>query len=93
VKLGEAVQHQIEPIVPRKIRAGAGRLIPASLREESREVQESCHLPNDFMKNDEFASILMWNQRPIQGNRTKAKPRIWTLEFSFLMLLHSQLIH
>jgi hypothetical protein len=54
----------------------------------------SCHLPNDFTKGDESASILMWIQYLDQGNHlTKAKPRIWTLEFSFLMLLCLQSIH
>jgi hypothetical protein len=54
----------------------------------------SRHLPNDFTKSDESASILVWNQHLVQGNRlTKAKPRIWTLEFSFLMLLRSKSIH
>jgi hypothetical protein len=60
----------------------------------SRELQVSCHLPNDFKKSDESASALARNQHLNQGNcLTKAKLRIWTLEFSFLMLLRLQSIH
>jgi hypothetical protein len=52
------------------------------------------HLPNDFTKDDESASILAWNQHLVQGNRLmKAKSRIWKLEFSFIMLLRSQSIN
>jgi hypothetical protein len=78
----------MELAVPRKIVASAARLAPASLREGNRELRVNRHLPNDFTKGDESASTLMWIQHRIQGNRLmKAKPRIWTLEFSFLMLL------
>jgi hypothetical protein len=80
------MRRQTEPVVQRKIRAGAARLVPASLWEESREVRESRHLPNDFMKNNESASALVWNQHPIQGNHlTKVKARIW-LEWAELEL-------
>jgi hypothetical protein len=42
------------------------------------------------MKNDESASTLTRNQHLNQGNRlTKAKLRIWTLEFSFFTLFRS----
>jgi hypothetical protein len=79
----------------RKREARRGRAArPASLQEEIREVWESRQLPNDFTKNDKSASALMWNQHLIQGNRLmKAKLRIWTLEYSFFMLLRSQSIH
>jgi hypothetical protein len=43
------------------------------------------------MKGDEAAFALKRNQHQIQGNRfMKTKPRIWKLEFSFIMLLRSQ---
>jgi hypothetical protein len=88
------VRHQAEPPVPREIRAGAARLASASLREESRELRVSHRLLNDFTKSSESASTLAGNQHLNQGNRlTKVKQRIWTLEFSFLMLLRSQSIH
>jgi hypothetical protein len=48
------------------------------------------------MKSDESTSTLMRNQHLDQGNRLtkeKAKPRIWTLEFSFFTLLRLQSIH
>jgi hypothetical protein len=54
----------------------------------------SRHLPNDFTKGDQSAFTLARNQHLNQGNRLmKAKPRTWTLEFSFFMLLRSQSIH
>jgi hypothetical protein len=54
----------------------------------------SRYLPNNFTKSNESASTLMRNQHLNQGNRlTKAKLRIWTLEFSFLTLFHSRSIH
>jgi hypothetical protein len=84
------MRHWTELAVPRKIKEDAARLAPASLWEGSRELRVSRHLPNDFTKGDEFVSALVWNQHQIQGNHlTKAKPRIRTLGFSFLMLLCS----
>jgi hypothetical protein len=77
-----------------EIKAGVARLASASLWEGSRETRASHHLPNDFTKSDESASALTRNQHLNQGyHLTKAKSRIWTLEFSFLMLLRLHLIH
>jgi hypothetical protein len=82
------MRHQAKMAVPSKNRAGAARLAPTSLWEGSRELRESRHLPIDFMKSGESASALARNHHLSKGNcPTKAKPRIWTLEFSFLIPL------
>jgi hypothetical protein len=74
--------------------AGAARLASASLREGSRETRASHHLPINFTKSNKSASAFTRNQHLNQGNHpTKAKARIWTLEFSFRTLLRSQSIH
>jgi hypothetical protein len=71
------VWHQAELAVPCKIRAGVARLAPTSLREGSRKLRLSHHLPNDFMKSNESAFILARYQHLSQGNRlTKAKMRL-----------------
>jgi hypothetical protein len=77
-----------------EIKVGAARLACTSLREGSRETRVSHHLPNDFTKSNESASALPRHFHQNRGNcLMMAKLRIWTLELSFLTLLHSQSIH
>jgi hypothetical protein len=90
---GEVVRHQADQVFSREIRAGAARLVSASLRERSREIRASRHLPNNFTKSNGSASALTRHQHWNQGNRlTMLKLRFHALKFSFLMLLCSQSI-